>query len=162
MNALKPANILNGVTFPYIDVFGISSGIALGIELGDEQYFIYDRYCMNPRCKCENVILQFVEDSENVVFTVLLRLKNKKYSIMNTSGISNKQAYEIVKHTLRDSVDRDEAIELFKKRYKEMKAAGATALTGSKKTDEVVQEMPKRNAPCPCGSGKKYKKCCGA
>ncbi|MHC4336845.1 MAG: SEC-C metal-binding domain-containing protein [Planctomycetota bacterium] len=25
-------------------------------------------------------------------------------------------------------------------------------------------EQPKvgRNAPCPCGSGKKYKKCCGA
>jgi len=21
---------------------------------------------------------------------------------------------------------------------------------------------PERNAPCPCGSGKKYKKCCGA
>jgi len=21
---------------------------------------------------------------------------------------------------------------------------------------------PNRNAPCPCGSGKKYKKCCGA
>ncbi|MCZ6817133.1 MAG: SEC-C metal-binding domain-containing protein [Planctomycetota bacterium] len=20
---------------------------------------------------------------------------------------------------------------------------------------------PKRNEPCPCGSGKKYKKCCG-
>ena len=27
----------------------------------------------------------------------------------------------------------------------------------------VVRETPKvgRNAPCPCGSGKKYKKCCG-
>jgi len=30
--------------------------------------------------------------------------------------------------------------------------------------DAVVREGPKigRNAPCPCGSGKKYKKCCGA
>ena len=28
----------------------------------------------------------------------------------------------------------------------------------------VVREEPaiSRNAPCPCGSGKKYKKCCGA
>lgn len=25
--------------------------------------------------------------------------------------------------------------------------------------DEVRQ--PRRNEPCPCGSGKKYKKCCG-
>ena len=30
-------------------------------------------------------------------------------------------------------------------------------------SDPVVREKPKvgRNAPCPCGSGKKYKKCCG-
>jgi uncharacterized protein len=31
-------------------------------------------------------------------------------------------------------------------------AGGPTAATG----------VPERNAPCPCGSGKKYKKCCGA
>ena len=24
-----------------------------------------------------------------------------------------------------------------------------------------VGEKPKRNAPCPCGSGKKFKQCCG-
>jgi len=24
-----------------------------------------------------------------------------------------------------------------------------------------VVKPPKRNDPCPCGSGKKYKKCCG-
>jgi len=24
------------------------------------------------------------------------------------------------------------------------------------------RESTKRNLPCPCGSGKKYKKCCGA
>ena len=25
----------------------------------------------------------------------------------------------------------------------------------------LKQEKPGRNAPCPCGSGKKYKRCCG-
>ena len=25
-----------------------------------------------------------------------------------------------------------------------------------------VESAPGRNDPCPCGSGKKYKKCCGA
>ncbi len=24
-----------------------------------------------------------------------------------------------------------------------------------------VEQKPERNDPCPCGSGKKYKKCCG-
>ena len=32
-----------------------------------------------------------------------------------------------------------------------------------KKSKTVVKEkVPGRNDPCPCGSGKKYKKCCGA
>jgi len=31
------------------------------------------------------------------------------------------------------------------------------------KPAQVIREVPKvgRNEPCPCGSGKKYKKCCG-
>ena len=53
-------------------------------------------------------------------------------------------------------------------------AAAAAAPQGS--IPEMVEEMPSapalvplraehkvgRNDPCPCGSGKKYKKCCGA
>ena len=35
-----------------------------------------------------------------------------------------------------------------------------------KKTEKVeplkADKAPGRNDPCPCGSGKKYKKCCGA
>lgn len=67
--------------------------------------------------------------------------------------------------------------------YKNMVAAGADWLYGleewndifdadkqkelykeQKKSQTVVHEGPKigRNDPCPCGSGKKYKKCCGA
>ena len=29
-------------------------------------------------------------------------------------------------------------------------------------TPVITQLTPARNDPCPCGSGKKYKKCCGA
>ena len=34
---------------------------------------------------------------------------------------------------------------------------------GEKKIETIVREQPKvgRNTPCPCGSGKKYKQCCG-
>jgi uncharacterized protein len=35
---------------------------------------------------------------------------------------------------------------------------------GAPPREPVIRSSPKigRNAPCPCGSGKKYKKCCGA
>jgi SWIM/SEC-C metal-binding protein len=32
----------------------------------------------------------------------------------------------------------------------------------SKKVTAVSTRIASRNDPCPCGSGKKYKKCCGA
>ena len=62
-----------------------------------------------------------------------------------------------------DEVARLEA-EQRRQREKELemaKAAGAGAAENEPKTVRRKQEKVGRNAPCPCGSGKKYKKCCG-
>jgi preprotein translocase subunit SecA len=42
-------------------------------------------------------------------------------------------------------------------------AAGEVQGEGATKVKQIVRDAPKvgRNDPCPCGSGKKYKKCCG-
>ncbi|MCW4630868.1 MULTISPECIES: PBPRA1643 family SWIM/SEC-C metal-binding motif protein [Marinomonas] len=31
----------------------------------------------------------------------------------------------------------------------------------NKPAPQIVEKTPQRNDPCPCGSSKKYKKCCG-
>ncbi len=45
----------------------------------------------------------------------------------------------------------------------ERQRAAGTAPQGERKVKQIKLEHPKvgRNEPCPCGSGKKYKKCCG-
>ncbi len=45
----------------------------------------------------------------------------------------------------------------------ERQRAAAQAPQGEQKVKQIKLETPKvgRNDPCPCGSGKKYKKCCG-
>ncbi len=45
----------------------------------------------------------------------------------------------------------------------EQQRAAAQAPQGEQKVKQIRLEQPKvgRNEPCPCGSGKKYKKCCG-
>ncbi len=45
----------------------------------------------------------------------------------------------------------------------EQQRAAAQAPQGEQKVKQIKLEHPKvgRNDPCPCGSGKKYKKCCG-
>ena len=52
-----------------------------------------------------------------------------------------------------------------KEEYREELAGGALgeAPTEEKRQETVHRNAPKigRNDPCPCGSGKKYKNCCG-
>ena len=54
--------------------------------------------------------------------------------------------------------------ELAKKtRTKEELDSEEKLLKETKKVDPIkANKQPDRNDPCPCGSGKKYKKCCGA
>ncbi|GJP81722.1 hypothetical protein CLOP_g11859 [Closterium sp. NIES-67] len=41
-------------------------------------------------------------------------------------------------------------------------AAGAAAGAAGSAATGVASEAPARNSPCPCGSGRRYKRCCGA
>ena len=52
-------------------------------------------------------------------------------------------------------------ISMFENRYRKIKEWGAVYL--GTKDARVKPTTPKtgRNDACPCGSGKKYKKCCG-
>lgn len=159
---MKKSDILSGDTFSYYKIFGDRKGLVLKTEVNDKNYYIYDQYCMNPSCNCDDVILIYTESkNKDSEFAIRLSLKKKKYEILDIYGISRRQVDELVKDSLEDS---GEAIDLLKKRYKEMKEAGKAVLKGEKEKNGSVikmrEETPKRNDPCPCGSGKKYKKCC--
>ena len=50
-----------------------------------------------------------------------------------------------------------------KARSKEDLEGEEELLEKSEKVEPIqAEQTPGRNDPCPCGSGKKYKKCCGA
>ncbi len=67
----------------------------------------------------------------------------------------------IYRKMLVDKVDinNDKAVKKWMQKHPEVLQGGETV-----KVETVRREDPKvgRNDPCPCGSGKKYKKCCGA
>lgn len=160
---MERSDILSGNTFSYIEVFEENKGLVLVTEINDTKYIIFDQYCMNPSCNCDDVFLIFTEsENYNSEFSIRLSLKKKRYEILDIYGISRGQVDEIVKQSFKDS---EEAMGLLKKRYKEMKEAGKSVLqrdsANNSKIMELPAEKPKRNDPCPCGSGKKYKRCCG-
>jgi preprotein translocase subunit SecA len=58
----------------------------------------------------------------------------------------------------------DEIEEAFQRKKKRELEQARMAGAGDRQVQQIVRSGDKvgRNDPCPCGSGKKYKKCCGA
>ena len=73
-----------------------------------------------------------------------------------------KRFIEIAKRMEQDGVDFKN-IRQMKKWMKQHEAEFRGGAGQAPKVETVVHEGPRvgRNDPCPCGSGKKYKKCCG-
>ena len=106
-------------------------------------------------------------------------LTNDKFSANIIKRVANKHDnfMKIVNKVLETNYTLDEILEKYKSRYLENKIVSSTTVLYHSKafsnTLGIIEEeenRPKieidhkigRNDPCPCGSGKKYKKCCGA
>lgn len=74
--------------------------------------------------------------------------------------------WDIVHNIFHLNVEKFNQQELAKRRHKELEElnlmSAAIQDQGPLKPVERQEEKRGRNEPCPCGSGKKYKKCCGA
>ncbi len=125
-----------------------------------------------------------VEDPENVENAkecIEFFLNNDKFSanIIKRVASRHENFMDVVNKFLGTNYTLDELLEHYKSRYLENKIfSSTTVLYKSKafsKTLGIIEEdieKPElegidlskvgRNDPCPCGSGKKFKKCCGA
>jgi hypothetical protein len=128
------------------------------------QFLATDQYCTNAKCNCNAVMLSFfrISDSETQTpeFIIRLRLKSLNYKTEHMNCDPDKMA-AIVKYFL----DKQDVVETLRRRYREMKKDGGKPHVkwAEEMEDKTHDSGPKvgRNDPCPCGSGKKYKKCCG-
>lgn len=128
-----------------------------------------------------NKIFENPEGIENAKACVLFFLENDKFSanIIRRVAERHDNFMEVVNKFLGTNYSLDELLEHYKSRYLENKIfSSTTVLYKSKafsKTLGIIEEdieKPElegidlskigRNDPCPCGSGKKFKKCCGA
>jgi len=89
-------------------------------------------------------MLETIEDRvTDIIFKVRLEAGAKARSVWNVSQTSHDEVGQFA--------------------MAERQRAAAQAPQGEVKVKQIKLEQPKvgRNDPCPCGSGKKYKKCCG-
>lgn len=134
--------------------------------VGETSYLSTDLYCTDPACDCNEVIVAFIdtwgsgEDAGAAwvdVGTGEVRFEHKTDDDTLVPGL------------WRRFVTRHRGISVLLERQAKMKAFGKTELerrrqaapTGSmSKTQRRAGRKVGRNDPCPCGSGKKFKKCC--
>ena len=128
-----------------------------------------------------NKIFENPDGIENAKACIQFFLENDKFSanIIKRVAERHENFMEIVNNFLGTNYSFDELLEHYKSRYLENKIfSSTTVLYKSKafsKTLGIIEEdieKPEldgidlskigRNDPCPCGSGKKFKKCCGA
>ena len=159
--------ILDGKMVSYSEIFGCYDLLdKFSFKFNEtENWFFDDQYCSNPKCLCNVVVLTFykIDDSKETQegdFAVRLNINNFKYEVEFNENEQNPIS-EIIKFLHNN---QPEVFSILKRRYKEVKSA-SKAIIKKFSIKEKKEELPKiqvgRNDPCPCGSGKKYKKCCG-
>lgn len=106
-------------------------------------------------------------------------LQNDKYSanLIRTVANRHKNFMEIVNAVLAKNYTLEDLLKTYKRRYVDNKIISSTTVLYRSKafssTLGIIEDNENkpqidttqkigRNDPCPCGSGKKYKKCCGA
>jgi len=150
----------NGLMYAYNDV--LPYGDQLLFTINEKQCIILDQYCLLPKCSCTDVILnifsidKFGKPGEELC-VVSLKYKKKKWeTIEKYSPSLNLNAVKTAVEAQHPNIYK-----LFKKRHVKLKDIYAHR---KKKHYSPKQELQLskvgRNDPCPCGSGKKYKKCC--
>jgi hypothetical protein len=134
------------------------------------RFLVTDQYCTNAKCHCNAVVLSFFRlsdrETQTPEFIFRLHLDSLDYKMEQINCDPDKIA-GIVKRFL----DKQGVLETLRHRYREMKKDGGkshmkriTETEGKDHNPEprrVAEPKAGRNDPCPCGSGKKYKKCCG-
>ena len=176
---LDPTAYKHGDLVLYCDVFNSPLYHLFTFDYGCDNYYVLDRYCISPGCKCKEVHLEFHIKEKNdtayrLMFGVMLSLKTGKYRIEGKYGnLSNKQIKEIYLHFMDKicSIKKENDLDfmLLKDRYNHMKKVNLLQHSAEAESSDRSRQSSKkavtvkagRNEPCPCGSGKKYKKCCG-
>lgn len=147
-------------------------GIVFDKELGLYAVPFYETF---------NKIFDNPDAVENAKECVEFFLNNDKFSanIIKRVAERHENFMDVVNKLLGTNYTFDELLEKYKSRYLENKIFSSTTVlykskAFSKTLGIIEEEVEKpalegidlskvgRNDPCPCGSGKKFKKCCGA
>jgi hypothetical protein len=157
----------------FADLFPFAEGFEF--DLAGKHWVADDQYCVMPDCECREVALSFLpletpSDGSNKIPSDRIPVARYDYKDNRIVPIQAPAADQPSLQALADAAraQNPTLIRDVKRRHAQLKTLYARALLQAPEGatphgGTAVRVEPKvgRNDPCPCGSGKKYKKCCG-
>lgn len=145
-------------------------------ELPDGRYIFTEAYCDEQNCDCRRVFFNvFLENTKKLLAVITYGWEKRQYYInwmgdndptvidslvglgLNLASPQSKFAQALLKKI--DFVLESD-INYVKRLRKHYKMFRTEIDKQSKKVPFISQPTVGRNDPCPCGSGKKFKRCC--
>jgi len=133
---------------------------------GEIRWLAVDSYCFNPDCPCREAVLCFIQVPEaggrraKPTLTVFYDYRKASTHAPEYSSDSRISEQELMGSLKQSYANLDSLLAqrhlVLKKLFRRTHVR--TESPKAKKANVKIG----RNDPCPCGSGKKHKKCCGA
>ncbi|MBN2737073.1 MAG: SEC-C domain-containing protein [Spirochaetales bacterium] len=148
----------------FMNIFPYPGELRCTIESID--YLLDDQYCLASDCNCHDVGLTIIE------MDTLKSKKPAKTSTILYDYIKNKWKIAVkgdkLSHSTETIISQMQMANpdfpyIFRKRHETLRSMYSNYINNFHGSKQPLLQSQKtgRNAPCPCGSGKKYKHCCG-
>ena len=141
----------------------------------DDEYSLMELFCDEKNCDCQRVMFNVMsEKQQNIIATIAYGWESRKFYEkwfggndsmainemmgikLNTASHQCEFAPELL-HIIENILKDPAYVERIKRHYKLFR----DKVDKDNKIEPIkANYLVDRNAPCPCGSGKKYKKCC--
>ncbi len=123
-----------------------------------------DSYCVDPKCDCRRVLLQVnVGPQARPAGTVIYDFKTQEPAVFQTApGTDPNWLFLLVQAIIRGQKGLSQ---MYVQRYSDLRQVMIPLIAYQRRqklNPTVAPSGAGRNDPCPCGSGKKFKKCHGA
>ncbi len=167
-------NADDGAMIGFVDVFPF--GLALNFTWNKEVWAVSEQYCVQPGCKCKEMVLSFLKliDAVGRKTTKIEDAPSLRYNYHTqtfkpvVTGAAGSPSLDSLLAVLkREYASLNTQLEFRQRLMQSLYARHYLARTKARlpsqpgKPLSAVAHKIGRNDPCPCGSGRKYKHCCG-
>jgi len=175
--SFEPAVLAEGALVGYSEVFPFAEQPCIETDSG--KWIVDDQYCIRPGCRCADCVLSFFplpdeggapyladhvrprERSLEQEVVVRYYLRRRLWKIEPPSALplsATRRLVEALEQT------RPDLTSFLAARQKQLRQLLKLSLATSRRNDPTPSRAALRigrNDPCHCGSGRKYKRCCG-